>query len=375
MRRYTNTHSRQARIGVIGAGNSGRISIHRLLQKNYYHADFILVDTDQESLNKSQRENGQLFDHILLADQKSPFPNDFTGTDGNINIGEKATRGTYNRIKAVIQHFDLIFLVGGLGGGTASAALPIIAQAAGELNIMTVAIVTSPFGFEGLDRHRIAYQSITALNSLADTLIVIHGDELLQLVNDRTNLDGAWAEADTLRHKCIHIIEQLTQYPGIINIDFADVKTVMEGNGTALMTMGTGRGENKVADAVEEALTCSLLNRSIIGAGNVLMHIVTPPDHDFFEVANIAESVTNAIGKQADIIWGVSEDTCLNDEVQILMLATGFCEITQISHSTTDTMRIAREEELVEIREKSSLADHFWSLAKGHLSGYARRRA
>lgn len=371
MRRYTNSLPRQARIGVIGAGTSGQVSIHRLLQNNYYHADFILVDTDEESIKLSKRSNSQLFEHILLADKKSPFPNDFTGTNGDINLGEKATRGTYNRIKAVIQHFDMIFLLGGLGGGTASAALPIIAQAAAELDIMTVAIVTTPFGFEDHERHRIAYQSVTALNSLADTLLVMHGDELLPLVDDRTNLDKVWAEADALRHKCIHIIEQLTQYPGIINIDFADVKTVMEGNGTALMTMGTGRGDNKVEDAVRDALTCPLLNRSITGSSNVLMHIVTPPNHDFFEVADIAQQVTDSIGKQADIIWGVSEDTCLHDEVQILMLATGFCEITQISHSTTATMRETRQE----TAERHSLADHFWSLAKEQISHYARRRA
>ena len=144
----------------------------------------------------------------------------------------------------------------------------------------------------------------------------------------------------------------------------------MEGNGTALMTMGTGRGENKVEDAVRNSLLCPLLNRSVTGAGNVLMHIVTPPNHDFFEVTDIAQSVTNAIGHEADIIWGVSEDTCLHDEVQILMLATGFCEITQISHTTTTTMREAKEE----TRERHSLADHFCSMAKEQISNYARRR-
>ena len=349
MRRYTNSHPRQARIGVIGAGTSGNSSIHRLLSQHYYHADFILVDTDQKSLEQSKRRDTQLFEHILL--------------------GEKATRGTYNRIKAVIQHFDLIFLIGGLGGGTASAALPIIAQAADELDIMTVAIVTTPFSFEDVERHQIAYQSITALNSLADTLLVVHGDEILQKVADRTNLDLAWEKADELRHKCIHIIEQLTQYPGIINIDFADVKTVMEGNGTALMTMGVGRGEKKVAEAVDNALTCSMLNRSITGAGDVLMHIITPPNHDFFEVADIAQSVTNAIGTQADIIWGVSEDSCLNDEVHILMVASGFCEITQVSHSINTNMREAR----VETRERNSLADHFWSMAKEQISNVSRK--
>lgn len=374
MRRYIHTCPRQARIGVIGAGNSGICSISRLLKNNYYHADFILVDTDKDQLHKTDIADGQILHRILLADQRSLELKSRKGTKGNLELGTQAAMGSITRLQSVIRNYDLLFLVGGMGGGTATTALPVIAEAAAELDIMTVAIVTTPFGFEGSFKQKNAHHGIIALNSLVDTLIVLHGDQLLNMIEDRLHLDEAWSQADNLRHRCIHIIEQLTQYPGIINIDFADVKAVMEGNGTALMTMGVGYGENKVADVVKSALHCNWLERSAAGAGNVLMHIVTPPNHDFFEVADIAQKVTEEVGEQADIIWGVSEDTCLHDEVRILMVATGFCEITQIAHSNSVPMREAiTETRARENRERYSLADHFWSMAREQISNVSRR--
>ena len=377
MRRYTHTYPRQARIGVIGVGNSGQCSVSRLLKDNYYHAEFILVDTDKTHLNRRRIGDEAVIERVLLTDQRAAeFNCCRSGTKGDVALGKQAAVGTMTRIQSVIQNYDLLFLFGGMGGGTATAALPVIAQVAAELDIMTVAIVTTPFGFEGRPKHRIAHKGVAELNSLVDTLIVAHGDKLLDRIDDRVNLEQAWAEADLLRHRCLHITEQLTQYPGIINIDFADVKAVMEGNGTALMTMGVGYGENKVEDVVENALTCDMLERSAAGAGNVLMHIVTPPNHDFFEVADIAQKMTEAIGTQADIIWGVSEDTCLHDEVNILMVATGFCEIAQIGHANSVPMRNAIvESRQQESRQRYSLADHFWSLAREQFSSYTRRLA
>lgn len=375
MRRYTHTCPRQAKIGVIGVGNSGQCSIDRLLKNNYYHAEFILADTDKSHLNRGRYSGAQISQRILLADQRSAGFNDNRGTAGDVQLGRQAALGTATRIQSVIRNYDLLFLIGGMGGGTATTALPAIAAAAAELDIMTIAIVTTPFGFEGSKKHKIAHAGIAELNSLVDTLIVVHGDDLLDMVDDRLNLDAAWGQADHLRHRCIHITEQLTQYPGIINIDFADVKAVMEGNGTALMTMGIGYGANRVEEAVEAALTCNMLNRSAAGAGNVLMHIVTPPNHDFFEVADIAKKITEAVGTQADIVWGVSEDTCLHDEIHILMIATGFCEITQIAHKNSVPMREAViEARAQENHERYSLADHFWTLAKEQLTSYSRRR-
>jgi len=374
MRRYIHTCPRQARIGVIGAGTSGICSIKRLLENNYYHADFILVDTDKEQLHTEGIASNQVLHRILLADQRSLELNSRHGTKGNLELGNRAAMGSITRLQSVIRNYDLLFLVGGMGGGTATTALPVIAEATAELDIMTVAIVTTPFGFEGSLKQKNAHHGITALNSLVDTLIVLHGDQLLNMIEDRLHLEEAWGQADHLRHQCIHIVEQLTQYPGIINIDFADVKNVMEGNGTALMTMGIGRGENKIEDVVQSALHCNWLDRSAAGAGHVLMHIVTPPNHDFFEVADIAKKITEEVGEQAEIIWGVSEDTCLHDEVRILMVATGFCEIAQIAHSNSVSMRDAITETRVrENRERYSLADHFWSMAREQISNVSRR--
>ncbi|MEM8858742.1 MAG: cell division protein FtsZ [Chloroflexota bacterium] len=368
MRRYTNICPKQAKIGVIGAGKSGYRALKELLDHNYYHADFIYADTDRPSIEQSRTEVDQLVDRIWLADQQGDTQTTLNGTGGDFRSGENATLRTMQRIKASIRNFDMLFLLGGMGGGTATAALPIIAQAAAEQDIMTIAIVTSPFSFEGRERSNIAQVGINRLNSLTDTLIVLHGDELLQKVDNRVELDVAWSEANELRHKCISIIEELTQYPGIINIDFADIRSVMEGNGSALMTTGTGLGENKVEEAIQDALNCSTLNRSATGAGQVLMHIVTPPDMDFFEVHDIADGITQSIGEQANIIFGVSEDTCLHDEVRIYLIATSFCEITQMSHRYSDSMKTAVSQN----RERQSLADHFWSLAKDQLTGYNR---
>ncbi|MEM9776315.1 MAG: cell division protein FtsZ [Chloroflexota bacterium] len=360
MRRYSCNQLRKARIGVIGAGNSGRIAIESLLEENYYHAQFILVDTDQSSMALSKQGEHPLFDRILLVDNQSKPHKTLYGTDGDTHLGEAATWGTTNKIKSVIRHFDMLFLLGGLGGGTASAALPIIAQAAKELDIMTVAIVTSPFGFEELERHRIAYQSITALNLLADALLVMHGDDLLDQVKTRTHLEKAWAQANKLRHNCVYIIEQLTQYPSIINIDFADVKAILNNKGASLFTHGIGKGDEKIQQAVQNALICPWLGHSIVGAKNLLMHIVVPVDQPFLDIVEVANKITASVGSQASIIWGVSEDPCLGDEIHILLLATGFNEITQTSHVTNSFMREALDYK----RERHTLADHYWSV--GH---------
>ena len=370
MRRYTNTVPKQAKIGVIGAGKSGYCALKELLDHNYYHADFLYADTDRPLLQQSIKETGQLVDRIWLADQQNQSEITPNGTNGDFRTGEHATLRTMQRIKAAIRNYDMLFLFGGMGGGTATASLPIIAQAAAELDIMTIAIVTSPFGFEGTQRHKVAQVGINRLNSLTDTLIVLHGDELLEKVDNRVELSEAWSEANELRHKCISIVEELTQYPGIINIDFADIRSVMEGNGSALMTMGIGIGENKVEEAIENALNCSTLNRSATGAGQVLMHIVTPPDADFFEVHDIADGITKSIGEQAYIHFGVSEDTCLFDEVRVYLIATSFCEITQMAHQYSEPIKAV----VSQSRERQTLADHFWSLAKDQISGYGRWR-
>ncbi|MEM9774248.1 MAG: cell division protein FtsZ [Chloroflexota bacterium] len=370
MRRYTNTVPKQAKIGVIGAGKSGYCSIKELLSQNYYHADFLYVDTDRPLIEQSKSDVNQLVDRIWLADQQNPSKITPNGTNGDFRSGEHATFRTMQRIKAAIRNFDMLFLFGGMGGGTATAALPVIAQAAAELDIMTVAIVTSPFGFEGTNRHKIAQIGINRLNSLTDTLIVLHGDELLAKVDNRVELSEAWSEANELRHNCISIVEELTQYPGIINIDFADIRAVIEGNGSALMTMGVGIGENKVEEAIADALNCKTLNRSATGAGQVLMHIVTPPDADLFEVHDIADGITQSIGEQAYIHFGVSEDNCLFDEVRVFLIATSFCEITQMAQQYSEPIKTV----VSQSRERQTLADHFWSLAKDQMSGYGRWR-
>ncbi len=360
MSRFTNTMPKRARTAVIAAGNSGRNSITRLLQNNTYLADFILVDTDPTVIYEEMQKDNPKFESIFLLDKQAPIPNDMQGTNGNTALGEEATRSTIDQIKSVIEPYDLLFLIGGLGGGTASAALPIIAQAATELNIITIALVSSPFGFEALERHRIAYESIIALNTLADTLLVMHGDDLLKIANTRIHLEKAWEMADDFRHRCIHIVEQLTQYTDVINIDFADLTRIMNGKGAALFTMGVGRGVGKTKRALEAALICPWLNRSVIGAQNVLMHIVVPPNQTFFNIADVTHHVTQMIGSQTEIIWGVSEDPDLDDEIQFIVIATGFDEMTQVTHTTNPFMRNALDNK----HESYSLKDYYWNGAR-----------
>ena len=196
------------------------------------------------------------------------------------------------------------------------------------------------------------------LRQIVDTLIVMPNDRLHTLTERKVDLESAFHIGDSLLDRCIHVVEQLTQYPSLINMDFADVRSIMKDQGAALMTMGVGKGELRATDAAQQALTCPILNSAITGAKHVLMHLVISPDVDLFEIKEACDLIINEAGSDAYVKWGVSVDECLSNEIRILLVATNYNELTNFVVSVPHSVRTVIDEE----RKKESLAEHFWSL-------------
>lgn len=355
MRRYSHPKVKHARIGVIGLGEAGGKAIKRLVSRNYYMTDFVVMDTDIDSLRDAI--GTPHVKPVLIGDRgdKSTLG---MGTKGSIKRGVHAAAKSAVRIKNTIKEYDMLFLIGGLGGGTASGALPVVAKIAKDLGILTVALVTTPFSFEEKSRLSMAHACIKNLKQMVDTLIVVPNDRLHQLTEQKVNLESTFEIGDSLLDRCIQVIEQLTQYPSLINMDFADVESIMKNQGAALMTMGIGRGKNRATDAAVQATVCPILDMTMRGAKNVLLHLVISPDVDLFEIEEACNVIKNEAGADAYLKWGVSVDECMSDEVRILLVATNFNELTNFVVSMPKSVRKVVDAE----REKNSLSDHFWSM-------------
>src|SRR5690554_4291962 len=290
--------------------------------------DFISVNTDKQALYVSQ------------ATQKIQIGEKLTkglGAGANPEIGQKAAEESKDDIAQILKGADMVFITAGMGGGTGTGAAPIVAEIARELGILTVGVVTKPFIFEGKQRMINAEMGINDLKSRVDTLVTIPNDRLLQVVEKRTSMLEAFRIADDVLRQGVQGISDLIAVPGLINLDFADVKTIMKDAGSALMGIGSSSGENRAVESAQAAISSPLLETSIEGARGVLLNITGGSSLGLFEVNEAAEIIAEAADPEANIIFGAVIDETLEDEIRVTVIATGFDQRPQIEEKSEET--------------------------------------
>ncbi len=304
-----------ANIKVIGVGGGGNNAVNRMVESGLQGVQFISVNTETQVLELSK------------ADQAIQIGEKLTrglGAGANPKVGEDAAVESREEILKVLQGADMVFVTAGMGGGTGTGAAPIVAECAKELGALTVGVVTKPFSFEGKRRRSQAEQGIEFLTSKVDTIITIPNDKLLQVVDKKCSLSDAFKTADDVLRQGIKGISDLITIPGLINLDFADVKSIMTDQGEALMGIGIGEGENRAADAAKMAINSPLLETAITGAKGILLNITGNSDLTLFEINEAAEIISEAADPDANIIFGSVVDENMGDHVQITVVATGF---------------------------------------------------
>jgi cell division protein FtsZ len=306
---------RYAVIKVVGVGGGGNNAVDRMIRSGLRGVEFVSINTDLQALARSE------------ASVKIQIGGGLTrglGAGANPEIGFKAAEESREHIATALKGADMVFVTAGMGGGTGTGASPVIAQIGKEAGALTVGVVTKPFTFEGGRRSQQAEKGIANLRQQVDTLITIPNDRLLQVVDKRTPFVEAFRMADDVLRQGVQGISDLIAVPGLINLDFADVKTIMSETGSALMGIGVGKGEARAAEAARAAINSPLLETSIEGARGVLLNITGDPNLGLFEVNEAAEIVTQAADPDANIIFGAVIDEALQDEVRITVIATGF---------------------------------------------------
>jgi cell division protein FtsZ len=307
-----------ARIKVLGVGGSGKNAINHMINSKVKGVEFIAVNTDAQDL------------HHSLAKKKIHIGKNLTkglGAGMNPDIGRRAIEETKEELQESIKGADMVFVTGGMGGGTASGATPVAAKTSKELGALTVAVVTKPFFFEGTQRMKIAEVALESLRKEVDAIIVIPNDRLLANVDRNTTAKAAFAMCDEVLKQAVEGISDLITTPGIINIDFADIRAVMENAGPALMGIGVGSGEKRAEDAAKMAISSPLLDISIAGAKGVLFSIAGGDDLTMFEIQDAAKIITESIDPNAKVIFGTVRDEKLKKgEVKVTVIASGFGE-------------------------------------------------
>jgi cell division protein FtsZ len=304
-----------ARIKVVGVGGGGNNAVNRMIDAGLRGVDFISVNTDKQALFLSKANT-----KIQIGDKLTKG----LGAGANPEIGERAANESRDEIAMAIKDADMVFVTAGMGGGTGTGAAPVIAQIAKELGILTVGVVTKPFLFEGRKRMQQAEHGVENLKAVVDTLVTIPNDRLLHIADKKTSMLEAFRIADDVLRQGVQGISDLIAVPGLINLDFADVKAVMRETGLAHMGIGKGTGENKAEDAAKQAIASPLLETSIEGAKGVLLNITGGPDLGLQEVNIAAELIQNSADPEANIIFGAVIDENLKDEILITVIATGF---------------------------------------------------
>lgn len=307
-----------AGIKVIGVGGGGNNAVNRMITAGLKGVDFISINTDAQALNLSR------------AGQKVQIGTKLTkglGAGANPEVGMKAAEESRDELLEALKGVDMVFVTAGMGGGTGTGAAPIVAEVAKELGALTVGVVTRPFTFEGRKRAMQAEKGIAELKSKVDTLITIPNDRLLQVVDKNTTIHEAFRIADDVLRQGVQGISDLIAVPGLINLDFADVKTIMKNTGSALMGIGQATGENRAADAARKAISSPLLETSIEGAKGVLLNITGGPNMTLFEVNEASEIIAEAADPDANIIFGAVIDESLKEEVRVTVIATGFDQV------------------------------------------------
>ena len=315
-----------AQIKVIGVGGGGSNAVNRMIDAGVQGVEFIAVNTDAQALHRS------------LADSKSQIGEKLTrglGAGANPDVGKKAAEESRETLENMLKGSDMVFVTAGMGGGTGTGAAPVIAEIAKDLGALTVGVVTKPFTFEGRKRLLQAELGIAALKEKVDTLIVIPNDRLLEIVDKNTPMIEAFRQADNVLRQGVQGISDLIAVPGLINLDFADVKTIMTEKGSALMGIGVATGENRAAEAAKKAIFSPLLETSINGAKGVLMNITGGTNLSLYEVNEAADIVASNSDVEVNMIFGAVINENLKDEIIVTVIATGFDEEKKPINSNT----------------------------------------
>jgi cell division protein FtsZ len=304
-----------AKIKVLGLGGGGCNAVSRMVQADIQGVDFIGVNTDAQALLRMEAPT-----RIQVGEKLTRG----LGVGGDHNMGMKAAEQSRDELRAAVGDADMVFLAAGMGGGSGTGIAPVAAELAREAGALTIAVCTKPFTFEGVHRAEVAEYGISKLLDKVDTLITIPNDRLLTLCDQRTGVDMAFKMADDVLMHAVQAIAEVITVPGMINLDFADVKAVMKEAGQAWMSIGHGSGQHRAVDAANDALASPLLDVSVDGAKGVLFNVTGGDTLTLFEVNEAAEVIRNAVDPEANIIFGVTFDSSMENELKITLIATGF---------------------------------------------------
>ena len=318
-----------ATIKVIGVGGAGNNAVNRMIDSGIKGVDFIAVNTDRQALQTSKANT-----KIQIGEKVTRG----LGAGANPDIGAQSAEESKSEIAEVLRGADMVFVTAGMGGGTGTGAAPIVASTAKEMGILTIGVVTKPFTFEGKKRLSQAERGIESLKGKVDTLVVIPNDKLLQIIDRKTSIIEAFRMADDVLRQGVQGISDLIAVPGLVNLDFADVKTIMLNTGMAHMGVGRASGENRAEDAAKEAIESPLLETSIEGARGVIINITGGENLGLHEVNTAAELVQRSVDPEANIIFGTVTDPSMEDEIQITVIATGFEKNETISSIGVDNL-------------------------------------
>ena len=304
-----------ARIKVVGVGGGGCNAVNRMIEEGMPGIEFVAINTDGQALLLSKAGT-----RVRIGDKLTRG----MGSGGDPEIGRKAGEESAEELYEVLRGSDMVFVTAGIGGGTGTGSAPIVSQIAREVGALTIGVVTRPFTFEGARRNQVAEAGISKLKEQVDTLIVIPNDRLLQIVEKRSSLNDAFRVADDVLRQGIQGISELITVPGLINLDFADVRTIMSEGGAALMAVGEASGENRAQVAAEAAITSQLLDITIDGARGILFNVTGGPDLSLFEVNTAAAIIKETAHPDVNLIFGAVIDPDMGDSIRITVIATGF---------------------------------------------------
>ena len=307
--------SSPAKIKVIGCGGGGSNAITRMVREEIQGVEFVAMNTDAQALSITEAPL-----RIQLGEKLTRG----LGAGGDHRIGQKAAEESRDEIRDVVAGADMVFITAGMGGGTGTGSAPVVAEIAKQGGALTIAVVTKPFTFEGTHRCKVAMEGINNLITKVDTLIIIPNDRLLDLCDQKTTVDSAFKMADDVLRHGVQAIAEVITVPGLINLDFADIKAIMKDAGPAWMSIGVGSGQNRAVDAAKRALASPLLDVSIAGSKAVLFNVIGDNSLTLFEVNEAAAVIKEAVDPDANIIFGVAYDPTIGSEIRITLIATGF---------------------------------------------------
>jgi cell division protein FtsZ len=319
-----------AKIKVVGMGGAGCNAITRMVREQIRGVEFIAMNTDAAHLEITEAPV-----RIALGEKLTRG----LGAGGDHNVGRRSAEETRDEIKSALAGADMIFLAAGMGGGTGTGSIAVVAEMAKQMGALTIATVTKPFAFEGNRRMQVAEEGISQLITKVDTLIIVPNDRLLELSDNKTSVDGAFKMADEILCHAVAAIAEVITVPGLVNLDFADIRAIMKDAGPAWMSIGRGSGSNRAQNAAKEALASPMLDVSITGAKGVLFNVAGGNNLSLFEVSDAAKVIQEAVDPEANIIFGVNVDPNMGNEVRITLIATGFASRDQVSGA-------AREKEI-----------------------------